>query len=147
MALNPPLNEHGDPFRMQGEFYILSRVGIEFEIKIPSMGKLKGKGKCVLTTHRIILLNHKSKGDDMRAFDLPLALMFNESFEQPIFGANYITGKTKPLTPNSLPGDPEFKMWFMEGGCGKFLKSWRLCLHKIRQNQANKTNYDLGQYF
>jgi hypothetical protein len=44
------------------------------------MGKLKGKGECILTTNRIILLNCKGSGE-LKAFDLPLALMFNESFE------------------------------------------------------------------
>lgn len=62
------------------------------------MGKLKGKGSCILTTNRIVLLNEKGGSKDtLKAFDLPLALMFNESFEQPIFGANYIKGTVKPL--------------------------------------------------
>lgn len=60
----------------------MSRFGIEFEIKIASMGKLKGKGSCILTTNRIVLLNEKGGANDtLKAFDLPLALMFNESFE------------------------------------------------------------------
>jgi hypothetical protein len=46
------------------------------------MGKLKGKGSCILTTNRIVLLNDKGGANDtLKAFDLPLALMFNESFE------------------------------------------------------------------
>ena len=44
------------------------------------MGKLKGKGTGILTTNRLILINCKGSGD-LNAFDLPLALMFNESFE------------------------------------------------------------------
>ena len=97
------------------------------------MGKLKGKGVGILTTHRILLVNRNSGSDAFKVFELPLHLMFSESFEQPIFGANYIKGATKPLTQNSLPADPHFKMWFMNGGCGKFLKSWRLMLTKVRQ--------------
>ncbi len=42
---------------------------------------------------------------------------------------------TKPLF-NSLPGDAEVKIWFMEGGCGKFLKLFRATLGKIRENSA-----------
>jgi len=46
------------------------------------MGKLKGKGNCILTTNRIVLLNDKGGAKDtLKSFDLPLALMFNESFE------------------------------------------------------------------
>ena len=74
-------------------------------MKIDGMGKLKGKGECVLTTNRIVLINCKGSGE-LKAFDLPLALMFGESFEQPIFGANYVKGTCKPLHPGSLPSDP-----------------------------------------
>jgi hypothetical protein len=35
-----------------------------------------------------------------------------------------------------LPGDANFKLWFMEGGCGKFLKSFRYVLREIRENAA-----------
>mmetsp|Transcript_15339 Transcript_15339/g.23620 ORF Transcript_15339/g.23620 Transcript_15339/m.23620 type:complete len:153 (+) Transcript_15339:17-475(+) len=133
MALNPPLNDMGDPLRVQGEVYILSRKGVDFQVNIEGMGKLKGKGRCILTTSRIILIKkHYEEGDAFKSFDLPLALMFDESFEQPIFGANYIKGTCKPLQPDSLPNDVKFKVWFMEGGCGRFLKSWRFCLKKLR---------------
>lgn len=120
MALNPPQDQSGNPLRVNGEHFILDRKGIEFQVKIDGMGKLKGKGQMILTSNRLILVN-KKQNDVLKAFDLPLALMFGESFEQPIFGANYITGKVKPLMQGSLPSDPVFKAWFMEGGCGKFL--------------------------
>ena len=107
MALNPPLNNNGDPLRVAGETYVLSRKGMEFEIKIDGMGKLKGKGRAILTTNRIVLVKKDfNDGDKFKSFDLPLALMFNESFEQPIFGANYIKGTVKPLQTGSLPSDP-----------------------------------------
>ena len=129
---------------MQGEIFILARKGIEFEVKIDQMGKLKGKGFAFLTTHRIVLVKKDYKqADSFKAFDLPLALMFAESFEQPIFGANYIKGTVKPLNPGSLPSDPKFKMWFMEGGCGKFLKSWRYCLGKLRENSGRQDSYQI----
>ena len=44
MALNPPLTEHGEPYRVQGEVFILKRKGIDFEIKIDGLGKMSGKG-------------------------------------------------------------------------------------------------------
>lgn len=95
---------------------------------------MSGKGSCVLTTNRLVLMNTKGSGQDkLKAFDIPLALMFDEGFEQPFFGANYWKGTCKPLTPGSLPGDPKFKMWFMEGGCMRFIKSIRFCLRKLRE--------------
>ena len=46
MALNPPLNENGDPFRVDNnECFILQRKGIEFEVKVEGLGKMTGKGK------------------------------------------------------------------------------------------------------
>jgi hypothetical protein len=58
MALNPPIDSNGNPYRIPNEFFILERNEIEFQIQIAGMGKLKGKGKSILTTHRIILINN-----------------------------------------------------------------------------------------
>jgi len=115
MALNPPIGPNFEPLRVQGEHFCLQRVGVEFELKIEGMGKLKGQGKVVLTTARLVLINPMGK-PEFKSFDLPLALTHHEKFEQPIFGANNWTGKCRPLN-NSLPGEITFKIWFMEGGC------------------------------
>ena len=100
-----------------------------------------------MTSNRLVLMNTKGGGQDkLKAFDLPLALMFDEGFEQPIFGANYWKGKCKPLQPGSLPGDPSFKMWFMEGGCMRFIKSIRYCLRKLREASKNRNQaFSLAQ--
>ena len=42
------------------------------------MGKLSGKGKLVLTTLRLVLLN--KKGGELSAFDLPHGNTFKEKF-------------------------------------------------------------------
>jgi hypothetical protein len=45
MALNPPLTETFEPLRIDhNEFFILHRHGIEFEVKIDTLGKMNGKG-------------------------------------------------------------------------------------------------------
>lgn len=134
MALNPPQAPNGDPLRIDGEHFILHRKGIEFRCEIPGMGKLNGKGKLILTTLRLVLVNDKKEGGsstDLKAFDLPFANTFGEKFEQPIFGSNYWTGKSKPLH-NSLPGDVKFKIWFTEGGCQAFLRVVRYNMMQIR---------------
>ncbi len=88
----------------------------------------------VVTTNRLVLINSRNlEKSDFKAFDVPHALTYSEKFNQPIFGANYLSCKTKPLF-NSLPSDAEIKIWFMEGGCGKFLKLYRHTLKKIREN-------------
>ena len=71
---------------------------MEFEVKIEGVGKFKGKSEMVLTSRRIVLVNSANlKKDEFRAFDLPLALMYSEKYNQPIFGANNITGMVCPL--------------------------------------------------
>ncbi len=75
----------------------------------------------MLTSSRMVLINSKNLSkSEFKAFDLPLALTFKEKFNQPVFGANNLTGVCKPLY-NMIPSDAEFKIWFMEGGCTKFL--------------------------
>ena len=86
----------------------------------------------ILTSCRVICVNKKNSA--FKAFDLPLSLISNEGFAQPIFGANYIHGKCKPLL-NSLPGDINFKIWLMNGGCGTFAPAY---LKMVASCQRNK---------
>ena len=45
MALNPPLTQNGEPYRIDhNEFFILHRKGIEFQIKVDGLGKMSGQG-------------------------------------------------------------------------------------------------------
>ena len=45
MALNPPVHDSGEPFRIENEHFIMHRSGIDFEIKIEGLGKMKGSGR------------------------------------------------------------------------------------------------------
>ncbi|MCQ2817935.1 MAG: GRAM domain-containing protein [archaeon] len=132
MALNPQLNQLGDPIRIEGEFFVMKRDGIEFEFKVQNGNKYTGKGYMILTTLRLICINTKSSS--FKAFDLPLSLTKNEKFEQPIFGANYLVGTCSPLL-NSLPGIINWKIWFMEGGCGVFVPNYLKMVYSMRKNQ------------
>jgi len=78
--LNPPLGMNFEPLRVQGEHFCLQRMGVEFELNIKGMGKLKGAGKVIVTTARLILINPQGK-PEFKAFDLPLALTHHEKFE------------------------------------------------------------------
>ena len=44
MALNPPLTEFGEPCRVEGEFFIMRRNGVEFEMKVENGSKYTAKG-------------------------------------------------------------------------------------------------------
>ena len=43
-------------------------------------------------------------------------------------------GATKPLF-DLITGDVTFKIWFMKGGCGKFLRAVRNVVEQIRNNK------------
>ena len=43
-------------------------------------------------------------------------------------------GATKPLF-DLIAGDVSFKIWFMKGGCGKFLRGVRSVVEQIRNNK------------
>lgn len=45
MALNPPLDSYGNPFRVNGEYFIMKRDGAEFEFKVSGGNKYTGKGQ------------------------------------------------------------------------------------------------------
>ena len=87
----------------------------------------------ILTSCRVICVNKKNSA--FKAFDLPLSLISNEGFAQPIFGANYIHGKCKPLL-NSLPGDINFKIWLMNGGCGTFAPAYLKMVASCKRNKG-----------
>jgi hypothetical protein len=87
----------------------------------------------ILTSCRIICLNKSSSA--FRAFDLPLSLISEEGFAQPIFGANYLHGKCRPLL-NSLPGMINFKIWLMTGGCGTLAPAYLRMVKSCRANSG-----------
>ena len=104
----------------QGEHFILRRPGMEFQAKDSFGRKFKGKvrsgtappprcsgafltrnstlqGELHVSTIRMVFINNS--GGDMQAFDLPMANISNEKFNQPIFGANNISGTVAAVRP------------------------------------------------
>ena len=45
MALNPPLDNYGNPYRVNGEYFVMKRDGAEFEFKVSGGNKYTGKGQ------------------------------------------------------------------------------------------------------
>ena len=87
----------------------------------------------ILTSCRVICVNKKQSA--FKAFDLPLSLISEEGFAQPIFGANYLHGTCKPLL-NSLPGNIYFKIWLMNGGCGTLAPAYLKMVNSCRRNRG-----------
>uniref|UniRef100_A0A7S4BCM4 GRAM domain-containing protein n=2 Tax=Chrysotila carterae TaxID=13221 RepID=A0A7S4BCM4_CHRCT len=129
MSDNPPLTPDRQPAPIHNEYFVLSRHGIYFSARSGSL-KFEGKGQLYLSTLRMIFVSD-GRGS-MNAFDLPLATMRDEAFNQPIFGANNLTGTSAPLDGSSCHEDIKWKLAFNEGGVGTFLPLFFRLLTEMR---------------
>jgi hypothetical protein len=94
MALNPPMYDALTPMAVPGEYFLLSRKGINFHLAMEGFPKLKAKGMVYVTTLRMVFVAAKpvrTQGIELTGFDIPLQLVGGEKFHQPIFGANYLS--------------------------------------------------------
>jgi hypothetical protein len=141
--LNPILYSPIQPARIQGEVFLLSRTGVSCNIKTEGFPELSASGQLVLTTQRIVFVPTKKQalggGMFFESFELPLTSMSNEKFNQPIFGANNLTGTVQPVSGGGLPGPASFKITFKEGGCGTFLHFFIRALKEIRSSPEYRT--------
>lgn len=143
MALNPPLNTNGTPFRLESEYILVERRGMEAEVKVKGMKKLGGKGVVFLTTARMIFVNKDFKKAEFKAIDMPVALIKKPDFKQPVFGSNYLKFDIDPLY-NLLPGEAEVKLWFTQGGCDKFLRIFEYVSKEVyQQKKSGRMNNNL----
>jgi len=118
---------------MAGEMFVLSRRGLAFTASSGSR-KFQAGGQLFLSPLRIVFVAEESSGSgllgtlfgaskaNVLAFDLPLATLERESFNQPIFGANNLTGVSPPLPGSACDGaDIHWCLSFQDGGVGTFL--------------------------
>ena len=73
---------------------------------------------------------------DFWSFDIPIATLYKEKVEFPLFGTTYLCGSTPP-NQNLLPGLCHFKLWFNNGGCDTFIKLLSHWLKEIRKFNNN----------
>lgn len=131
MAINPVLAQDQStgelfPLPQGGETFVLKRDNIWFEAKLPSGAKLTAKGIFFLSSARIVFLGKESSNRaDFKSFEIPLALLGRPKFNQPIFGANYLSGDVSPpagdTTSPLAGGYTTMSLTFNSGGCGTFL--------------------------
>ena len=115
--MNPALNSSGHPVRFAGETQSAIYKHAEYEIEIDEKEKKIGKGICILTQYRLIVLNDKSHtSEKFHGIEIPLTDVKHDEFEQPLFGANYIHFKIKVKHSDIAQKKLTFKMWFMQGG-------------------------------
>lgn len=58
MSLNPPLNSNRHPYRKEGEYFLMKRDSIEFEIDIQGAKKYTGKGNVSLSSNPTLGLSY-----------------------------------------------------------------------------------------
>ena len=125
---NPQLSAN-QPVVMANEFFVLSRGGVSFSAKAGRQAKVEGSGSIYLSTLRMVFVSDRASGS---SFDIPLATLYTEKFNQPIFGANNLTGTSPPL---DLPPERDHYTWcikFNNGGVGTFLPFFFRLLQEMR---------------
>ena len=127
---NPQLNG-GEPVPMANELFVLSRGGIHFTAKA-GRAKTDAYGVLYLSTLRMVFVSDKAD----QAFDIPLATLEKESFNQPIFGANNMTGFSPPLDQPVENGPYKWCISFRNGGVGTFLPFFFRLLQEMRHRMS-----------
>ncbi|KEP62170.1 UNVERIFIED_CONTAM: arabinogalactan protein, putative [Hammondia hammondi] len=156
MAVNPVLAQDAStketfPLPVPGEVFFLKRAHIDFKLTGPTTLKANG-GEFFLSSRRIVFVK---KGDvnkhkDFSSFEIPLHLISEPKFEQPIFGANYMRGKVEPLesSENPINGTSKWFLTFNAGGCGTFLnvffKLWQYAVKHQPPSQELVQQLQLG---
>lgn len=133
--LNPELS-NAQPVPMSNEMFVLSRGGIHFTAKAGPRNKIDAYGTLYISTLRMVFVNEK-QGSEQTGFDMPLATLYKESFNQPIFGANNLTGLSPPL---DLPEGADHWKWcisFRNGGVGTFLPFFFQLLQEMRRRMQS----------
>ncbi|KAL3142799.1 hypothetical protein ABBQ38_003098 [Trebouxia sp. C0009 RCD-2024] len=157
MAANPALSivSHAGqttqlPALYAQEVIALQRDGIDFSINglRHQSGKWSTRGVLYLTNLRLVFVAKQADAaSGLVAFELPLAYVRKDKFNQPIFACNNLSGECWPAAPGGGPQGnlpPHgFSLYFKEGGVGTFLPLYfsfvgiaRDNLHKVQQQPS-----------
>lgn len=147
MSINPVLANDTNtgellPNPLPGESFITKRDNIWFEARLPSgLGKITAKGVFFFTSERLVFIAQTKKSrDDFNAFEIKLRSMKKYSFEQPIFGANYLEVHVNAEgESDTMAGNITTYLSFYHGGCGTFLTAFFRIMKEIeKQSSQNK---------
>lgn len=104
----------------------------------------KHKGKVFVTTHRMIFLSDDQR-DNLLSFAVAFMYMKNLRVEQPIFGANYISGIVAAHPNGGFQGEVKFQLTYSSGGAidaSKALREVNSIFHQ--HNQAAPPSYSMA---
>lgn len=99
--------------------------------------KWESYGTLYLSTLRLVVVCDTNRSN-FQGFDLPLATLSQEKFNQPIFGANNMTGSNPPLDGSGLSDDIKWCLSFRNGGVGTFLPFFFRLLEEMRQRMTGQ---------
>lgn len=142
MAVNPTL-AHDQvsgslfPLPQPGETLLLKRDSIDFDCTLPRGGKLWGRGCFFLSSKRIVFVaTDKSCRGDFKSFEIPLETLSQPKFNQPIFGANYLSGSSRAVDECGPVGGglAPWSLTFNSGGCGTFLPLFYKLLAELQES-------------
>eukprot|EP00301_Raphidiophrys_heterophryoidea_P025007 c8284_g1_i1.p1 GENE.c8284_g1_i1~~c8284_g1_i1.p1 ORF type:complete len:213 (-),score=54.03 c8284_g1_i1:802-1389(-) len=132
MALNPPTLS-GLPQAFPSEVFVLRRIGIRCVTSKPF--KYSCDGELFISTLRMIFVAEEVT-QQISGFDIPLANMSDEAFNQPIFGCNNLAFRLSPIPGGGLSSTCEMKLEFRDGGAGTFLEVFIRSLGAMRETLA-----------
>ncbi|GBG77701.1 hypothetical protein CBR_g24147 [Chara braunii] len=110
-------------------------------------GKWSGWGTIYLSSMRMVFVPTSSSFPTITAFDMPLAYIHDERFNQPIFGCNNLSGKVFPVVDDSrrpLYSVHNFKVLFKEGGVGTFIPMFFRVLCSVRPPPVGRRGSELN---
>lgn len=120
------------PALIRGEYRLLQRDNIHVSVKGNGI-IVKGKGKLYMSSNRMIYVpKNANLRRHSQAFEIHYSGIRNESFNQPIFGANNITGRSMTTDGREV----RWRLAFHSGGVGVFLKTFFRALNLARQQQS-----------
>ena len=132
------------PTLQPGEVLILRRENVKVEVRSAVHGKLSGSGELFLSSSRLVFhCMSKPSPKEFLSYELFLQEVVNESFEQPIFGANYLKGDTRPQISNGS-GD-SWRIIFYSGGCGTLLPVLGNLIQEVRTRPQTYPGVVQGQ--
>ncbi|EJD36960.1 hypothetical protein AURDEDRAFT_116985 [Auricularia subglabra TFB-10046 SS5] len=146
MSLNwAMLDANNNPIPLPNERTVMSvDKGVELTLVVPdapptgsSAGggsggskKLQDWGKIVLTEQRLVF-SATSSGPDapLRSLSVPLLNVLSTSFQQPVFGANYLAFDVRPSPGGGLAPGTRAEIRFKDRGLQEFIGT----LEKVRE--------------
>jgi hypothetical protein len=112
------------------EWFGIMRPDIEIKLTgIPTQsrggGNYKGKGRVFMSNYRLVFTPQKpDPRSQLQSFEIPLSCVHNYSFQQPVLGANRLSGKVYEISGGAVQRGSSSISWiiyFNNGGFGTFV--------------------------